>query len=60
MRSATVSPASISGSLRDRRAGEALIAAANQAGGRDNITVVLQRLEEVRPGATPPPRRSPS
>jgi PPM family protein phosphatase len=31
--------------LRD--AGEALIAAANQAGGRDNITVVLIRLEEV-------------
>ena len=28
-------------------AGEALIAAANQAGGRDNITVVLLRLEEV-------------
>jgi serine/threonine protein phosphatase PrpC len=33
-------------------AGEALIAAANQAGGRDNITVVLLRLEEVRPGAS--------
>jgi PPM family protein phosphatase len=32
-------------SLRD--AGEALIAAANDAGGRDNITVVLLRLEEV-------------
>jgi protein phosphatase len=32
-------------SLRD--AGEALIAAANEAGGRDNITVVLLRLEEV-------------
>jgi len=32
--------------LRD--AGEALIAAANEAGGRDNITVVLLRLEEVR------------
>ncbi len=31
--------------LRD--AGEALIAAANEAGGRDNITVVLIRLEEV-------------
>jgi PPM family protein phosphatase len=31
--------------LRD--AGEALIAAANDAGGRDNITVVLIRLEEV-------------
>jgi protein phosphatase len=28
-------------------AGEALIAEANQAGGRDNITVVLLRLEEV-------------
>ncbi len=31
--------------LRD--AGESLIAAANEAGGRDNITVVLLRLEEV-------------
>ena len=31
--------------LRD--AGEALIAEANRAGGRDNITVVLLRLEEV-------------
>ncbi len=28
-------------------AGEALIAAANEAGGRDNITVILLRLEEV-------------
>ncbi|MHB8532183.1 MAG: Stp1/IreP family PP2C-type Ser/Thr phosphatase [Solirubrobacteraceae bacterium] len=32
---------------RLRDAGEALIAAANSAGGRDNITVVLLRLEEV-------------
>jgi PPM family protein phosphatase len=31
-------------------AGEALIAAANQAGGRDNITVVLIRLEDVELG----------
>jgi PPM family protein phosphatase len=38
-------------SLRDR--GEALIAAANEAGGRDNITVVLARLEELG-GSTPP------
>ncbi len=30
-----------------RAAGEALVAAANEAGGRDNITVVLLRLEEV-------------
>jgi PPM family protein phosphatase len=36
-------------SLRD--AGEALIAAANDAGGRDNITVVLVRLEDVGAGA---------
>jgi protein phosphatase len=35
-------------SLRD--AGEALIAAANEAGGRDNITVVLIRLEDVSAG----------
>jgi PPM family protein phosphatase len=32
--------------LRD--AGEALVAAANAAGGRDNITVVLLRLDEVQ------------
>lgn len=38
--------------LRD--AGEALIAAANQAGGRDNITVVLLRLEDVQIGQAPP------
>ncbi|MGA2320320.1 MAG: Stp1/IreP family PP2C-type Ser/Thr phosphatase [Solirubrobacteraceae bacterium] len=37
-------------------AGEALIAAANVAGGRDNITVVLLRLEEVDAGA---PREAP-
>jgi protein phosphatase len=36
------------GRLRDT--GEALIAAANEAGGRDNITVVLVRLEDVMPG----------
>jgi PPM family protein phosphatase len=30
-----------------REAGEALIAAANEAGGRDNITVVLLRVEEL-------------
>jgi serine/threonine protein phosphatase PrpC len=35
---------------RLRDAGEALIAAANDAGGRDNITVVLVRLEEVQVG----------
>ncbi len=33
--------------VRLRDAGEALIAAANAAGGKDNITVVLFRLEEV-------------
>jgi serine/threonine protein phosphatase PrpC len=33
---------------RLRDAGEALIVAANEAGGRDNITVVLLRVEEVR------------
>ncbi|HEV3228399.1 MAG TPA: Stp1/IreP family PP2C-type Ser/Thr phosphatase [Solirubrobacteraceae bacterium] len=32
-------------------AGQGLIAAANEAGGRDNITVVLFRLEEVPEGA---------
>jgi PPM family protein phosphatase len=39
---------------RLRDAGEALIAGANDAGGRDNITVVLIRLEEVRAGQVPP------
>jgi serine/threonine protein phosphatase PrpC len=39
---------------RLRDAGEALIAAANEAGGRDNITVVLIRLEEVLAGQPPP------
>jgi PPM family protein phosphatase len=34
--------------------GEALIAAANEAGGRDNVTVVLMRLEEVVVGAGSP------
>ncbi len=37
--------------LRDR--GEALIAAANEAGGRDNITVVLMRLEELDASVSP-------
>ncbi len=37
--------------LRD--AGEALIGAANEAGGRDNITVVLLRLEELDASSAP-------
>ncbi|HUA75788.1 MAG TPA: hypothetical protein VL988_13620, partial [Solirubrobacteraceae bacterium] len=38
-----------------REAGEALLAAANEAGGRDNITVVLLRLEDLEaPSAAPP------
>ncbi len=32
-------------------AGRALVDAANEAGGRDNITVVLVRLEDVEPGS---------
>jgi serine/threonine protein phosphatase PrpC len=39
---------------RLRDAGEALIAAANAAGGKDNITVVLFRLEEIAAGAVDP------
>jgi hypothetical protein len=35
-------------------AGRMLIDAANDAGGRDNITVVLFRLEDVAAGAAPP------
>jgi protein phosphatase len=42
--------------LRD--AGEALIAAANEAGGRDNITVVLLRVEELGAGTAPPTEES--
>jgi PPM family protein phosphatase len=41
-------------------AGEALIAAANQAGGRDNITVVLVRLEEVEPAPGAPAAERPT
>jgi PPM family protein phosphatase len=37
-------------------AGRTLIDAANDAGGRDNITVVLFRLEEVGEAATVPPQ----
>jgi protein phosphatase len=45
---------------RLRDAGEALIAAANEAGGRDNITVVLMRLEAVEVGSSPLAGRSPA
>jgi len=49
-------------SLHD--AGEALVAAANEAGGRDNITVVLLRLQELAAGATlaaaPPAHEQPT
>jgi serine/threonine protein phosphatase PrpC len=45
-------------SLRD--AGEALIAAANEAGGRDNITVLLLRVEELDTSAAPPTEESPA
>jgi PPM family protein phosphatase len=41
-------------------AGEALIAAANQAGGRDNITVVLLRLEDIEAGPVIDRARSPA
>ncbi len=44
--------------LRD--AGEALIAAANEAGGRDNITVVLLRLQELDASASPLTEESPA
>jgi serine/threonine protein phosphatase PrpC len=38
-----------------RAAGESLIAAANAAGGRDNITVILLRVREVAAGEQPAP-----
>jgi PPM family protein phosphatase len=44
--------------LRD--AGEALIAAANEAGGRDNITVVLLRVEELDAGTAPLTEEAPA
>jgi PPM family protein phosphatase len=43
-----------------REAGEALIAAANEAGGRDNITVVLLRVEELDTRATPLTEEAPA
>jgi len=43
----------LSANPRLRDAGEALVEAANAAGGRDNITVVLLRLEEVLRAAEP-------
>jgi serine/threonine protein phosphatase PrpC len=45
-------------SLRDK--GEALITAANEAGGRDNITVVLLRLEELDASAAPLTEEAPA
>jgi PPM family protein phosphatase len=49
-----ISEAEVADVLREavglEQAGRALIAAANRAGGRDNITVVLVRLEEVLAG----------
>ncbi len=44
--------------LRD--AGEALIAAANEAGGRDNITVVLLRVEELDTSSAPLTEEAPA
>src|SRR5437660_11736920 len=41
-----------------REGGEALIAAANEAGGRDNITVVLLRLEDAGAGSPPVPEEA--
>jgi serine/threonine protein phosphatase PrpC len=45
-------------SLHD--AGEALIAAANEAGGRDNITVLLLRVEELDTSLAPATEESPA
>jgi serine/threonine protein phosphatase PrpC len=42
----------LQGNPRLKDAGEALIGAANEAGGRDNITVILIRLEEVELGGS--------
>jgi len=53
-----LSEAQIAAALRAhaplRDAGETLISAANEAGGRDNITVVLVRLEDVAIGERSP------
>ncbi|HWF30929.1 MAG TPA: Stp1/IreP family PP2C-type Ser/Thr phosphatase [Solirubrobacteraceae bacterium] len=45
-------------SLHD--AGEALIAAANEAGGRDNITVLLLRVEDLDTSSAPATEESPA
>jgi PPM family protein phosphatase len=45
---------------RLRDVGEALVRDANEAGGRDNITVLLLRLEEVRVGESPAPVEHPT
>jgi PPM family protein phosphatase len=45
----------IEGAATLEQAGRELIAAANEAGGRDNITVILFRLEEVDGGAEAAP-----
>jgi protein phosphatase len=59
-----ISEEKIAGTLlahpRLRDAGEALIAAANDAGGRDNVTVVLIRLEEVQAGESQPLQEAPT
>jgi protein phosphatase len=59
-----ISEEKIAGTLlahpRLRDAGEALIAAANDAGGRDNVTVVLIRLEEVQVGESQPLQEAPT
>ena len=41
----------VTGAASLREAGVALVEAANDAGGRDNITVVLFAVEEIEPGA---------
>jgi protein phosphatase len=45
----------LTGASSLEQAGRDLIAAANDAGGRDNITVILFRLEEVEGAEAPPP-----
>jgi serine/threonine protein phosphatase PrpC len=50
----------LAGAPRLADAGRALVEAANDAGGRDNITVVLFRLEEVGAGAPRPAQPPPA
>jgi protein phosphatase len=59
-----ISEETVAAVLRDARsldqAGRALVDAANDAGGRDNITVLLFRVDDIRGGAGAPVEEAPT